>query len=86
MRIKRQVSNPVARAVLNPEIAKLSLAERIQLVEDLWDSIAEETQGAMKLSQAQTAEIEQRLREHEADPSSVVSWERVRAELFQGKA
>ena len=72
--------------MLNPEIAKLSLAERVQLVEDLWDSIAEETQGAVTLSQAQAVELERRLREHEADPSSAIPWEQVRAELFQGKA
>jgi putative addiction module component (TIGR02574 family) len=71
--------------MLNPEIAKLSLAECIQLVEDLWDSIAEETQGGATLSAAQGAELERRLREHDADPSTAIPWEQVRAELFQSK-
>ena len=35
---------------LMPEIANLTLAERIQLVEDLWDSIAAEAGGALPLS------------------------------------
>jgi putative addiction module component (TIGR02574 family) len=44
------------------DISGLSLAERIQLAEDLWDSVAAET-GELPLSAAQTAELDRRLAE-----------------------
>jgi putative addiction module component (TIGR02574 family) len=73
-------------SALAPQFAKLSIAERIQLVEDLWDSIAQESPDAVSLSQAQLVELERRLGEHDADPASAISWEQVRAELFQSKS
>ena len=72
-------------AALAPEFAKLSLAERIQLAEDLWDSIAQDSPEAVSLDQAQTEELDRRLREHDAEPSTAIPWEQVRAELFQKK-
>lgn len=64
---------------------QLALAERIQLVEDIWDSIAEETRGGLALTPEQQAELDRRWAEHQADPSSGVPWEQVRASLFKGK-
>jgi putative addiction module component (TIGR02574 family) len=64
---------------------RLSLAERLQLVEDIWDSIAEEARHAadvLPLSDAQLAEARRRQEEHRRDPGSAIPWERVRAELF----
>ncbi|WP_029918828.1 addiction module protein [Nevskia soli] len=72
-------------SALAPEFAKLSVAERIQLAEDLWDSIAQDAPEALSLDQAKLAEIERRLREHDADPSTAVAWEQLRTELFKGK-
>jgi putative addiction module component (TIGR02574 family) len=63
----------------------LPIAERIQLVEDIWDSIADETTGGLSLSAEAGAELHRRRAEHEADPSSAVPWGQVRAELFAGK-
>ena len=63
------------------EFRHLSVAERIQLVEDIWDSIAEHPE-AVPLTDAQRAEIERRLAEHRRDPTSAIPWEQVRAELF----
>jgi len=62
---------------------KLPLSDRIQLVEDLWDSIAEEASDTFSLSPEQKAELSRRLAAHKADPSSAVSWEHVRRKLFQ---
>lgn len=61
-------------------LRSLPLSERIQLVEDLWDSIAEET-GAIKLTEAQRAELDRRLDEFEANPSGGMSWEEFKAKL-----
>jgi putative addiction module component (TIGR02574 family) len=66
-----------------PDFLNLSVAERIQLVEDIWDSIAAEKPDAATLSPDQVQELQARLEAHEQDPSSAVPWERVRSELFQ---
>ncbi|CAN5548102.1 MAG: addiction module protein [Actinomycetota bacterium] len=62
------------------ELLKLSVPERIQLAEDLWDSIAKESE-ALSLTDAQKAEIERRLAEHERDHESAIPWEEVRERL-----
>lgn len=58
-------------------IEKLSVEERIALVEALWDSIAEDT----PLTEPQRAELDRRLEEHKRDPSDVVPWEVVKASI-----
>jgi putative addiction module component (TIGR02574 family) len=62
------------------ELMKLSPAERIQLAQDLWDSIAEEEMPP--LTPEQIEEIERRPAEHEKDPGSAIPWEEVRARLW----
>jgi putative addiction module component (TIGR02574 family) len=64
------------------DLFKLSVAERIQLAEDLWDSIAAEQDGAPVLTDAQRAEIERRLADHEQSPSGAMDWNEVRARLW----
>ncbi len=57
----------------------LSLSERIQLVQDLWDSISSETRGSV--ARADILEAEKRLLEYEKDPSTAVSWESISEKL-----
>lgn len=64
------------------QLLKLSVAERIQLVEDLWDSIAADPE-ALPLTDAQRAELDRRVAEHEADPGSAIPWEQVRERLYK---
>jgi putative addiction module component (TIGR02574 family) len=69
---------------LREELFKLSAAERLELVEELWDSIAAEAEcdaGVLPLTDAQKEELDRRIAAHRADPSRVVSWEEVREEL-----
>lgn len=66
-----------------PDFRALSIAERIQLVEDIWDSIAADAPESVGLTNAQREELRRRVATHDADPSSAVSWSAVRAELFQ---
>ncbi len=61
-------------------IDQLSVEERLSLVEELWDSIAEST-GELPLTDAQQAELDRRLAEHEAHPEDVVPWEDVKASI-----
>ena len=65
------------------ELRSLPVLERIQLVEDLWDSIAEDSAG-FRLTEAQRGEIDRRLDDLEATPAAGVSWDQVRSSL-QGK-
>ncbi|HRQ63707.1 MAG TPA: addiction module protein [Xanthomonadaceae bacterium] len=66
-----------------PDFSQLSISERIQLVEDIWDSIVAENPAAVQLSDGQRQEIRRRLEDHDAEPSSAIPWEQVRSELFQ---
>lgn len=61
----------------------LSIAERIQLVEDIWDSIVAENPESFYLSETQKKELDRRVKEHQANPSSAVPWETVQKKLFQ---
>ena len=58
-------------------IDRLSVAERLTLVEDIWDTIAIDS-NALALTVTQRAELDRRLAEHESSPEDVVPWEVVR--------
>ncbi|MGH8736421.1 MAG: addiction module protein [Burkholderiales bacterium] len=58
-------------------IERLSVAERISLVEEIWDSIAEAT----PLTDAQRLELDRRLQDHKASPEDVVPWEVVKRSI-----
>lgn len=64
------------------ELLKLTPAERIELAEDLWDSVAANPEDLPPLSAGERAEIDRRLAEHERDPDAAVSWKEVRARLI----
>ncbi len=64
------------------ELLKLSVAERIQLVEDLWDSIAADPEN-VPLSEPQLKELGRRLAEHGASPDSAIPWEEVRQRFYE---
>lgn len=64
------------------DFTKLSIAERIQLAEDLWESIPEG--GAdVPLTEAQKAELDHRLEDLERNPDAGEPWEIVRARLYE---
>jgi putative addiction module component (TIGR02574 family) len=62
------------------DISRLSLAERMQLAEDLWDSVAAETDG-LPLTEAQATELDQRLAQLARDPEGGDPWEVVRGRI-----
>ena len=61
-------------------IDRLSLAERILLVEEIWDSIAAEAE-ALKVPQSHKDEIDRRLAAYDANPHAGAPWEEVKARL-----
>ena len=68
---------------MNPidlKLSELTVAERIQLAEDLWDSVADDT-GDLPLTDAQRAELELRLADLERDSGSGQPWEVVRERI-----
>jgi putative addiction module component (TIGR02574 family) len=60
---------------------ELPLAERLQLVEDLWDSIAADSGADVPLDEAVHRELLARKRALEAAPESALSWEQVRSRM-----
>jgi putative addiction module component (TIGR02574 family) len=73
---------PMATTMKELGIDRLSVDERLALVHEIWDSIAAE-RGPIPLTEAQRAELERRLADHEANPSDVVPWEQIRAEALE---
>jgi putative addiction module component (TIGR02574 family) len=64
----------------------LPLPERLQLVEDIWDSIAEEANApadALPLTEAQRAELERRLAHAKTHPEESIPWDTIKPELFK---
>ena len=59
------------------ELFKLSRPERIELVEDLWDSLAEE-EVLEELSEEKRSELVTRHRKFQANPETGLSWDQVK--------
>jgi putative addiction module component (TIGR02574 family) len=66
--------------LLKVDISQLSVAKRIQLAEDLWDSILEQ-QEELPLSEAQQQELDQRLESYKKNLANSSSWEEVKKRL-----
>ncbi len=65
------------------DFSRLTVAERIQLAEDLWDSLAEAPE-VLALTDAQRAELDRRMEAHRTHPNATIPWESLRQELMQG--
>jgi putative addiction module component (TIGR02574 family) len=64
------------------EILNLSVKKRLQLVEEIWDSIVEGA-DAFPLTAAQRRELDRRKKEHRRNPEAAKSWVEVKARLEQ---
>jgi putative addiction module component (TIGR02574 family) len=63
-----------------PEILQLSVDERIQLAEAIWDSIAAVPE-AVVLTDAQRQELDRRLASYEENPDEGIPWEEFRKQF-----
>jgi len=62
------------------DIAQLTVAERLELIEELWASLAARPE-LLPLTPEQLALVAERRAEHERDPERAIPWAVVRAEL-----
>jgi putative addiction module component (TIGR02574 family) len=68
------------RKGLLAEAAKLSVSDRIELVEAIWDTVHPDLQ-AIPLPESHRAELERRLADLDENPDTGSPWEEVRARL-----
>ncbi|MCH7990374.1 MAG: addiction module protein [Planctomycetes bacterium] len=64
------------------ELFELEVAEKLQLVEDLWDNIAT-TPDAVPVEDWQKEELARRKAAHQQDQEAGSSWEDVKARIRQ---
>ena len=64
------------------EIKKLSVPERLRLVEEIWDSIAASPED-VPLSDARRHELDRRVRAYRENPQEGVSWEQLKAKVAE---
>ena len=62
-------------------IDRWSVDDRLILVQEIWDSIAVETEHA-PLTDVQRQEVDRRLAAHRANPGAAIPWEQVEAEVM----
>ena len=67
-----------------PEIAKLTTAEKILLLEDLWDSIASD-ESVVPVPQSHLEELDKRLKKYESAPGNLLSLEELRTSIERRK-
>ena len=63
-----------------PQIAAMSIPEKIVFLEDLWDSIAANEQ-AVPVPQSHISELERRLAQHDSNPGSLLSLQELQQKI-----
>jgi putative addiction module component (TIGR02574 family) len=66
------------KPILPEDVKRLSPAERLALIAQLWDSLSD---ADLPLTAAQCAELDRRLATFEEDRSDGVTWEALKTEL-----
>jgi putative addiction module component (TIGR02574 family) len=62
------------------ELVRLSPQERLTLIEQLWDSLAD---GDVPVTASQRAEIERRMADFPNDSLHAITWDELKAELLK---
>lgn len=66
------------------EILELSVKERLQIVEEIWDRIVRDP-NMLPVSKAEKLELEKRLGLHRQNPDSGIVWEELKSEILHQK-
>lgn len=69
---------------LSEQAKKLSIPERLTLVQEIWDSIAEDNEY-FELTEEQRQELDRRLESFRTNPSQGRTWEEIKAEFLNSK-
>ena len=75
---------PLMQSEIAEQAKKLSIPDRILLVEEIWDTIAEENQ-AFELTEAQKRELDRRLELARANPGQGRTWDEIKAEFMNSR-
>ncbi len=67
------------------DLLKLDIAQRLELIEEIWESIVNEANAGaeLPLSNAERELLDQRLREDDEDPDAAIPWAEARERLRQ---
>lgn len=66
------------------ELSRLSIPQRLEIVEKLWDSIAADAER-LPMTAKQAEELDRRLAAHELNPREGVTWEEIRDRLRKSR-
>ncbi len=66
------------------EIKKMSISEKILIVEDIWDSIVAEEEYP-ELTKEQYTELSKRLDSYHADPEQGRTWDEIKNDFWKQK-
>lgn len=72
------------RVIDIPQIKKLSIPEKILLVEDMWDSISSE-ESAVPIPESHMMELDRRLARHKSSPGGLLSLDELREKIESRK-
>ena len=64
-----------------PEVSRLSAAQKLLLVSELWDDLAAHP-TEVPVSREQIAELDRRLEAYRRDPSQVTTWEAIQQRIL----
>jgi putative addiction module component (TIGR02574 family) len=72
------------RIISISDVMELSVAERIELVEDVWDTISEVPES-VELTQEQKQLLDERLQAYHRNPTAGSPWEEVKKRLREAR-
>jgi putative addiction module component (TIGR02574 family) len=64
-----------------PDIQRLSPAEKLTLVTELWDDLAAHP-ADLPVTTEQLAELDRRMEEYRKDPTKITTWEAIQQRLL----
>jgi len=67
-----------------PEIGKLDPADKLQLVGELWNQLAEQS-DTLEVDESIVAELDRRMEDYSNDPSKVTSREEAKMRILRSK-
>jgi putative addiction module component (TIGR02574 family) len=70
------------RKITMADILELPVDERIELVQNIWDSLRD-VPDAIELTDEQKQELDRRLEEHRRNPATAIPWAEVRSQFIK---